>query len=77
MPFFVFKNKDTDEVFTKLMSFKDIDKFLKENPNYVQQLTAPGIADPHLMGRIKPDDGFRDILKEVKKNHRGSKINTF
>jgi len=77
MPSFVFKNKKTNEVFTKLMSFKDIDGYLKENPDLVQQLTAPGIADPHSMGRIKPDDSFRDVLKEIKGKHRGSTINTY
>ena len=33
MPTYEFKNKDTDEVFEKIMSYDDKVKFLEENPN--------------------------------------------
>ena len=35
------------------------------------------LVDPVRLGRKKPDDGFRDVLKEIKRNNRGSNINTF
>ena len=77
MPLYSFKNKDTGEVTTEIMSYKLLDQYLEDNPDLQQMLATPGFADPHRMGRIKPDDNFRDLLKETKKAHKGSTINTF
>ena len=41
------------------------------------QLATPYHGDPwHFAGK-KPDEGFKDRLKEIKKSHRGSTINTW
>ena len=77
MPTYTFKNKETGEQFTEMMSLSDRDSFLEENDNIQLCLATPGFADPHRMGRIKPDDSFRDLLKETKKAQRGSNVNTF
>jgi hypothetical protein len=37
-------------------------------------LTTPPIADPVRMGRIKAPEGFRDVLKQIKKRTPGSVI---
>ena len=38
------------------------------------QLATPAIGDPwHFTGK-KPDEGFRDRLREIKKHHRGNTI---
>lgn len=34
-----------------------------------QQLSTPPIADPVRLGRIKAPEGFRDVLRNVKKNN--------
>ncbi|HAW78864.1 MAG TPA: hypothetical protein DCX27_03550 [Balneola sp.] len=77
MPLYNFKNKETGETLTEIMSYKVLDQYLVDNPHLQQMLSTPGFADPHRMGRIKPDDNFRDLLKETKKAHLGSTINTF
>tara|TARA_Y100000004_G_scaffold125812_1_gene141546 strand:- start:1283 stop:1534 length:252 start_codon:yes stop_codon:yes gene_type:complete len=41
------------------------------------KIAAPGMADAARIGMKKPDAGFRDRLKEIKKAHRGSNINTW
>ena len=43
----------------------------------IQKLASPYYGDPwHFAGK-KPDDGFKDRLKEIKKSHYGSVINTW
>ena len=37
-------------------------------------LSTPPIADPVRLGRIKPSEGFRDLLKNIKKRTPGAII---
>ena len=80
MPTYKFLNNSTGEEFEDFMSISALDQFLSENPNVVQLINgAPAISSGRGMG--KPDSGFRDLLKEMKKkNSKGitrSTINTF
>lgn len=64
------------------MSISEREEYLKANPHVNQQIvSAPSLGDPVRLGLKKPDSGFRDRLKEIKKAHsRGitrSTINTF
>ena len=77
MPSYTFKDKETGETVTKIMSLAERDSYLEENKNLQLCLATPGFADPHRMGRIKPDDNFRDLLRETKKAHKDSTVNTF
>lgn len=79
MPTYRFVN-ETGEEFEEFMSISALDEYLKENPNLTQLVNgAPMISSGR--GMQKPDDGFRDLLKDIKKkNSRGfsrSTINTF
>jgi hypothetical protein len=77
MGIFNFYNKDTGEHFTDTMTIKEAEAYVKKNKHIEWLCSAPKVVDPtKLMGK-KPDDGFRDRLKDIKKSHRGSKINTF
>ena len=82
MPSYSFKNLNTGEEWTTVMSISEREEFLRENPHVQQQLiAAPALGDSIRMGLRKPDNGFRDRLKEIKKAHsKGitkSSINTF
>jgi hypothetical protein len=82
MPSYTFKNLDTEEVITTVMSISEREDFLKSNPNMQQVIhSAPALGDSIRMGLRKPPDSFRDVLKEIKKKHsKGwtkSTINTF
>lgn len=78
MPTYTFYNKNTGEEKTELMSISECEEFLKANPDWEQQPAAPLIVSGVALGkRMKPDEGFRDLLKTIKKNNRGSNINTF
>jgi hypothetical protein len=74
-----FRNKDTNEEFEIDMPISQLDAFKAENPNLEQFISrAPALADPSRLGLRKPDAGFRDVLKRVKKaSGRSNKINTW
>ena len=82
MPTYLFKNINTDEEQELFMSITERDKYLEGNPDITQLVHgAPSIGDSIRLGLRKPDDGFRDRLREIKKHHsRGitkSTVNTF
>jgi len=79
MPTYRFVNENGEE-FEEFMMISALDEYLKENPNLTQLVNgAPMISSGR--GMKKPDDGFRDLLKDMKKNNsKGfsrSTINTF
>jgi hypothetical protein len=79
MPTYRFINNDTDEEFEDFMSISALEQYLKDNPNITQLVSgAPLIHSGRGLG--KPDQGFRDLLKDMKKgNSKGftrSTINT-
>lgn len=82
MPTYTFLNTETGEQITEIMSISEREEFLRANPSFQQQIvSAPSLGDPIRLGLKKPDNGFRDRLKEIKKHHsKGftkSTVNTF
>ncbi|NDG30608.1 hypothetical protein EB118_11125 [bacterium] len=81
MPTYSFRNILTGEEFDQIMSIKKLDQYKIDNPDFEQLLGTPSIGDPVRLGLKKPDDTFRDILKQIKKNNDSrrvrSTINTF
>ena len=80
MPFYKFLNTKTNKEFTELMGISEMEGYLRDNPHITQLVNgAPMIVSGRGMG--KPDDSFRDVLREIKKKHsKGrtkSTINTF
>jgi hypothetical protein len=79
MPTYRFLNNDTGEEYEEFMSMSALDELLLNNPNITQLIgEAPGLISTY---HKKPDAGFRDVLKKVKRDaNRGitrSTINTF
>lgn len=82
MPIYTFLDTETGDVFEETMSMSERENFLKKNKHIQQQIvSAPAIGDSIRIGLKKPDDAFRDRLREIKKTHsRGltkASINTF
>jgi hypothetical protein len=82
MPTYSFRDTNTNEVFDQRMSWDEKVKFLEDNPHFQSYIgAAPGIGDPHRLGLKKPDDSFRDILRNVKHKHDAkytkTTVNTF
>ena len=69
MPIYSFRNKDTGEVFEKLMKFSDKVAYLSENNSVEELVGAPALQfDPARLGRLKPDDTFREVLARADEN---------
>jgi len=76
MPTYLFKNKTTGEETEMFISISERDKLLRENPHIEQLVNCAPMIGYSTVTR-KPDSGFRDLLKTIKKKHRRSSINTW
>lgn len=77
MPTYSFKNTETGEEFTEVMKMAEREQYLKDNTHIKQTFnSAPAIGDSVRLGVKKADGVFQDRLKDIKKTHRGSTINT-
>lgn len=78
MPRYLLENTNTEEQIELQCTYNDLTKFLSEHKDYIQILNNLNIGDPMIVGfNKKPNDGFRDVLKEMKKKHVRSTINTW
>jgi hypothetical protein len=80
MPTYKFLDNVTGEEHEDFMSISALDEYLKTNPHITQLVNgAPALSSGR--GMKKPDEGFRDLLKQMKKGNskgiNGSTINTF
>jgi len=77
MPTYNFRNNDTREITEVILKISELDTYKSENPH----LTPIHISVPPTVrsdGNLKPDDGFRDVLRGIKKaSSRRNNINTF
>lgn len=79
MPTYTFRDSNTEEVFDKFLKMSEKDQYLLDNPHLQSLIGAPAMIDQ--TSTMKPDQGFRDVLREIhKKTNRvwtQSHINTF
>ena len=75
MPTYSFRNLKTNEVFDKWMSIKEREQFLEQHKGEIESvLTAPGISyDSQGLSGQQPDDGFKDLLRNIKSKAIGGK----
>lgn len=75
MPTYNFTNKKTGETKTEFLWISEVETYLKENPEWeVSPPDTSATVDPWRMGRAKPAEGFREILRAVKKKYKGSTV---
>jgi len=78
MPLYELRNTVTGEIFELSLKISEYEEYTKVNPHIERYFGgAPSIGDPVRLGLKKPDDAFRDKLKDIKRKHRRSIINTF
>ena len=63
MPTYTFKNKDTGEVFDKVMKIAEKPEYLENNPNIKAVLTAPHFVGDHIIKRM--DGGMKETLQKI------------
>ena len=78
MPLYTMINKETGEEAEHFFSsWKDKDAFLEDNPGLKQKLVAPSMVTQAGSTLSKTSDGWKDLLKTVKKGSgRGNTINS-
>jgi len=79
MPTYSFRNKETQQVSDKFMKMSEKEQYLIDHPVLESIIGAPAMIDQ--TSTLKPDNGFRDLLKDIRKKHNKvwtpSTINTF
>ena len=63
MPTYIFENKDTGEVFDKVMKIAEQEPYLKDNPNISPVLTAPNFVGDHIVKKM--DGGMKETLQKI------------
>lgn len=73
-PTYVFYDTVNKEEFEKFMTIAEREKFLKKNKHIKQILTPSHIVSAVGRPSAKVDEGFKDILRNIKKKNPGSTI---
>jgi hypothetical protein len=76
MPTYNFLDNATGREWTDLMSISDMEKMLADNPTYQQVPGGFFYGDTILQGKKKPPEGFRDLLKSIKKKNKSAIVPT-
>lgn len=75
MPTYTFKDLDTGELEEYVMKMSELDAFKAANPRLERALVdTPNFGDPVRLGRIKPDNGFREVLHKISEKTPGGNV---
>jgi hypothetical protein len=75
MPTYVFRNKETNEQFEKIMKISELDKFREENPQLETVIQSVAFGDPtKLTSSRKFDTGFKEVLQRIHEKTPGSQL---
>jgi len=76
MPTYVFRNKETNEQFEKIMKISELDTFRAENPQLETVIQTVAFGDPtKLTTTRKFDSGFKEVLQKIHERAPGSELN--
>lgn len=65
MPTYLFRDKETDEVFEGFMSYTERNELLEAHPELEPVVTAPAIVSGISGITHKNDSGFKDMMSRV------------
>lgn len=79
MPNYEFKNTETNEIFEKSMSYKDLDQYLIDNPTHIRHHSGTPILSDGMRlntpGTGKADSTFEKyVIGRMKENVAGNTI---
>ena len=76
MPTYVFRNKETNEQFEKILKISELDSVRAENPQLETVIQAVAFGDPtKLSSTRKFDTGFKEVLQRIHEKTPGSELN--
>lgn len=74
MPTYSFRNKETGELSEHVMKMSELDAFKESHPELERYMNdIPGLVDPVRLGRVKIDNGFREVLHRISERTPGAK----
>ena len=68
MPTYTFKNIKTGRTYDERMTIAEREKYLAINKNVEHVVVMPAIVSG-VAGARKTDDSFKDVLRNMQKNH--------
>ena len=77
MPTYLFKDIDTGDVGEHFIKMSEYDSYLVENPSLQRYYDSAHMGALISGINNKPDPGFREVLRNIKKKHKRSTINDF
>ena len=72
MPTYIVTDTEKGETFEKFCSWNELEVFLKENPKYKKELSAPKIVSGIEGRTFKVDDGFKENMQRISEAHPNS-----
>lgn len=67
MPFYEFKNTNTDEIETHRVVYEELDNFLIENPELERVFSVPQFVSGTGSAMKKAGSGWNDLMGQIKK----------
>ena len=77
MPTYLIRDKKSQKVEEMFMSISEMEKYLQDNPNKERAPASPPIVSGVASARIKTEQGFRDVLRNIKHQNPRSNVNTW
>ena len=75
MPFYNFRNKETNEISEHFMSISKLDTFKQENPLLEVVIGTAALVESHKLDIRKTDGGFKETLRMIHHRTAGSMLN--
>ena len=74
MPYYNFKNKETEHEWEEFFTISGREEFLKENPHIAQLPSLFAISAGDGGDRIKNDDGWKENMSRIAEAHPRSEL---
>ena len=75
MPTYSFRDKNTGEVFDKVLRMAEREEYLNQNPHLESIITgAPAFTGDHITAVKKYDTGFKEVLQRIHEKTPGSQL---
>ena len=75
MPTYSFRDKNTGEVFDKVLRISEREQFLKDNPDLEQVILSAPLFNADPISNNQHRKGFREVLNKIHKSAPGSTLN--
>lgn len=72
MPTYIVTDIKKGKTFEKFCSWNELEIFLKDNPNFKKELSAPKIVSGLEGKTYKVDDGFKENMQRISESHPNS-----